>query len=96
MRLPKRGRIHFIGIGGAGMSAIAKVLIERGHEVSGTDMRESRATAALSDMGAHVTIGHDPALVDGAAAVVYSSAVKEDNPELVGARQAGVVVLHRG
>ncbi len=96
MKLPERGRIHLIGIGGAGMSAIAKVLIERGHEVSGTDMRESRATAALSDMGAHVTIGHDRALVEGAAVVVYSSAVKEDNPELVGARQAGVPVLHRG
>lgn len=96
MTLPERGRIHFIGIGGAGMSAIAKVLIERGHEVSGSDMRKSRATAALSDMGAHVTIGHDPTLVDGASAVVYSSAVKEKNPELVAARSAGVVVLHRG
>ena len=96
MTLPERGRIHFIGIGGAGMSAIAKVLIERGHEVSGSDMRKSRATAALSDMGAHVTIGHDPTLVDDASAIVYSSAVKEKNPELVAARSARVVVLHRG
>ena len=78
------------------MSAIAKVLIERGHEVSGSDMRESRTTAALSDMGAHVTIGHDSALVDGAAAIVHSAAVKEDNPELVTARRAGQVVLRRG
>ena len=96
MTLPERGRIHFIGVGGAGMSAIAKVLIERGHEVSGSDMRESRATAALSDMGAHVTIGHDPTLVDGASAIVYSSAVKEKNSELVAARSARVMVLHRG
>lgn len=96
MTLPEQGRIHFIGIGGAGMSAIAKVLIERGHEISGTDMRESRATAALSDMGAQVAIGHDSTLVDGAAAIVYSSAVKKSNPELVAARRAGVVVLHRG
>lgn len=78
------------------MSAIAKVLIERGHEVSGSDTRESRATAALGDLGAQVTIGHDSALVDGVAAVVYSSAVKESNPELAAAQRAGVLVLHRG
>jgi UDP-N-acetylmuramate--alanine ligase len=96
LRLPERGRIHFIGIGGAGMSAIAKVLIERGHEVSGTDKQESRGTAALSDMGVRVTIGHNPTVVDGAAAVVYSSAIKADNPELIAARRAGVVVLRRG
>ena len=96
MTLPERGRIHFIGIGGAGMSAIAKVLMERGHEVSGTDKRESRATVALSYMGVRVSIGHNPTLVDGAAAVVYSSAIKANNPELIAARRAGVVVLHRG
>jgi UDP-N-acetylmuramate--alanine ligase len=96
LTLPKRGRIHFIGIGGAGMSAIAKVLKERGHEVSGTDKRESRGTVALSHMGVGVSIGHNPTLVDGAAAVVYSSAIKADNPELIAARRAGVVVLHRG
>ena len=96
MTLPERGRIHFIGIGGVGMSAIAKVLIERGHEISGSDIRESPTTAALRDMGAQVTIGHDSALVDGTTAVVHSSAVKKDNPELVTARRAGIRVIRRG
>jgi UDP-N-acetylmuramate--alanine ligase len=94
--LPERGRIHFIGIGGAGMSALAKVLLERGREVSGSDARRSRTTDALAAMGARIDFGHDAAAVGGAAGVVYSSAVKSDNPEIVAARSGGALVLRRG
>ena len=89
-------RVHFIGIGGAGMSAIAKVLVERGIPVSGSDLKRSRAATALAAMGATVQVGHDGANVEGAGVVVASSAIRESNPELVAARAAGIEVLSRG
>lgn len=91
-----QGRVHFIGIGGAGMSAIAKVLIERGIEVSGSDLKRSRAATVLEAMGADVHIGHDASLVTGAGVVVASTAIRESNPELAAARAAGIQVLSRG
>lgn len=90
------GRVHFIGIGGAGMSAIAKVLIERGVPVSGSDLKRSRAATVLQAMGARVHLGHEASLVDGAEVVVVSSAIRETNPELAAARTAGIPVLTRG
>ncbi len=96
MSLGTRGRTHFIGIGGAGMSAIAKVLVERGHEVSGSDMKPSRAATVLEAIGASIRLGHDQANVEGAARVVVSSAIPERNPELVAAREQGIPVLTRG
>lgn len=89
-------RIHFVGIGGAGMSAIAKVLMERGLEVSGSDLKRSRAATMLEAMGVDVHIGHDASLVDGADAVVISTAIPQRNPELVRARAAGIEVMTRG
>jgi UDP-N-acetylmuramate--alanine ligase len=90
------GRVHFIGVSGAGMSAIAKVLLERGAEVSGSDLKRSRASSSLAAMGAAISIGHDPALVDGARVVVYSSAIPRSNAELRRARELGLEVIARG
>jgi UDP-N-acetylmuramate--alanine ligase len=88
--------VHFVGIGGAGMSAIAKVLLERGVAVSGSDLKASRPATLLEAMGARVAIGHDAAHVDGAGVVVVSSAIPERNPELRAARDAGIRVVGRG
>jgi UDP-N-acetylmuramate--alanine ligase len=89
-------RVHFVGIGGAGMSAIAKVLLERGFEVSGSDLKRSRAATMLEAMGASVHIGHVPSLVDGADVVVISAAIPQRNSELVRARETGIEVITRG
>ena len=88
--------VHFVGIGGAGMSAIAKVLLERGVRVSGSDLKPSRPATLLEAMGARVHIGHDAAHVGDAEVVVVSSAIPERNPELRAARDAGVRVATRG
>ncbi len=89
-------RVHFVGIGGAGMSAIAKVLMERGFEVSGSDLKRSRAATMLEAMGVGIHIGHEASLVDGADVVVISTAIPERNPELVRARATGIEVMTRG
>ncbi|MGQ4517242.1 UDP-N-acetylmuramate--L-alanine ligase [Streptomyces sp. DW26H14] len=89
-------RPHFIGIGGAGMSGIAKILAQRGAKVAGSDARESATAEALRALGATVHIGHDAAhLADDATCVVVSSAIREDNPELVRAAELAVPVVHR-
>jgi UDP-N-acetylmuramate--alanine ligase len=96
MSLMSGGRVHFVGIGGAGMSAIAKVLVERGIPVSGSDLKRSRAATLLEAMGAVVSIGHDERAVEGSAVVVVSSAIRDSNPELQAARGAGTTVMTRG
>lgn len=88
--------MHFIGIGGAGMSAIAKVLIERHIPVTGSDLKRSQAATVLEAMGARLQIGHDPAAVEGAGVVVVSAAIRSSNPELVAATEAGLPILSRG
>jgi UDP-N-acetylmuramate--alanine ligase len=96
MRLPRDiGPIHFIGIGGIGMSGIAEVLASLGHQVRGSDIAESGNVARLRERGVAVAIGHDAGHVEGAAVVVVSSAIKPDNPELAGARARRVPVVHR-
>lgn len=87
--------VHFIGVGGAGMSGIARIMLARGMAVSGSDAKESLLLTALRAEGARVHVGHDPAHVAGARTVVASSAVRETNPELAAARAAGLLVLHR-
>ena len=89
------GRVHLIGIGGAGMSGLARILLARGDEVSGSDARESRTVAALRAFGATVSIGHAAEHVAGADTVVASTAIRESNPELVEARRRGLPVLQR-
>ena len=87
--------VHFIGIGGAGMSGIAVVLATLGVEVTGSDLKTSRYTRRLEEAGITVTVGHDAANLAGAALVVISSAIPEANPELRAARAAGLPVLRR-
>jgi UDP-N-acetylmuramate--alanine ligase len=87
--------IHFIGIGGIGMSGIAQLFLRRGVSVSGSDVKENSNTVALHNLGARIFIGHHPSQVLGSDAVVYSSAIKEDNPEVIAARSAGLPLLRR-
>ena len=88
-------RYHFVGIGGSGLSAIARVLIERGHAVSGSDESDSPMLQVLAGLGAQVSVGHLAEHVAGAEALVISSAIRSDNPEVVAALQAGVPVYRR-
>ncbi|MFH9072616.1 UDP-N-acetylmuramate--L-alanine ligase [Streptomyces alboflavus] len=89
-------RPHFIGIGGAGMSGIAKILAQRGAKVAGSDARDSATAEALRALGATVHIGHDAAhLAPDATCVVVSSAIRADNPELARATELGIPVVHR-
>lgn len=89
------GRVHFIGIGGAGMSGIARILLARGFSVSGSDAKDSTALAALRALGATVHVGHAAEQVGGADTVVVSSAIRPGNPELRHAREVGLRVLPR-
>jgi UDP-N-acetylmuramate--alanine ligase len=91
----KLGRTHFIGLGGAGMSGIARVLLQSGVEVSGSDARDSDTLRELEQMGADVHVGHAADNLGTAETLVVSSAIREDNPELVEARRRGLRVLPR-
>lgn len=88
-------RIHFIGIGGAGMSGIAEVLLNQGYDISGSDLRESAVIARLQKMGARVFIGHKMNHVIGADVIVNSSAVDDNNPEIVSAREHRIPIVRR-
>ncbi|MGH8971563.1 MAG: Mur ligase domain-containing protein, partial [Actinomycetes bacterium] len=89
------GRVHFIGIGGAGMSGIARIMLARGLSVSGSDAKDSVTLTALRALGATVHVGHRRDQLGEADTVVVSTAVRRDNPELVGAQDRGLRVLHR-
>ena len=88
-------RIHFIGIGGSGMSGIAEVLLTLGYEVSGSDLQATTVTARLTERGATIFRGHAPAQIAGCDVVVTSSAVTADNPEVVAAKEALIPVVPR-
>jgi UDP-N-acetylmuramate--alanine ligase len=87
--------IHLVGIGGIGMSGIAELLINLGYAVSGSDTNETEVTRRLADLGGVVFQGHNPRQVEGADVAVFSSAVREDNPELVEARNRAIPVIPR-
>ena len=87
--------IHLIGIGGSGISAIARVLLGRGFVVSGSDQQANEVTAALQDAGATIQLGHKADNIAGAQVVVISSAIPEDNPELEAARAADIPIMKR-
>ena len=87
--------IHFVGIGGAGMSGIASVLLDQGYQISGSDAVDSAAVQRLARQGASVCIGHAPEQIDEADVVVVSAAITDDNPELVAARVTGIPVIPR-
>ncbi|MXY55244.1 MAG: UDP-N-acetylmuramate--L-alanine ligase [Gammaproteobacteria bacterium] len=105
MSLPERGsgvvgmrgvqRVHFVGIGGAGMCGIAELLIDHGYTVTGSDLKRSRETARLAARGATVRLGHDAAAVAGADVVVVSSAVSADNVEVASAHRLRIPVVAR-
>jgi UDP-N-acetylmuramate--alanine ligase len=88
-------RVHFIGIGGIGLSAMAKILLEEGHRVSGSDLQTSPLTANLEELGASIYQGHAAGNVGPADLVIMSSAIRPDNPEVVAARQRGIPVVKR-
>ncbi|MDR1038969.1 MAG: UDP-N-acetylmuramate--L-alanine ligase [Deltaproteobacteria bacterium] len=91
----KRRSIHFVGIGGIGMSGIAEVLHNLGHDVSGSDLAEGAQTRRLAGLGIDVRLGHDSAHLNGADVVVVSSAVRDDNPEVAAAREQRIPVIPR-
>ncbi len=91
----KGNHVHFIGIGGISMSALAEILLHNGYVVSGSDMRQSTITDKLEKKGAKIYIGHDPSNVEGADCVVYTVAVKDDNPEMMAAKEKGLPIIER-
>ncbi len=89
------GRVHFVGIGGVGMSGLARIFLARGLPVSGSDVRENREVAALRALGAEVHAGNAAEHVGAADTVIVSSAIRETNPEVLEARRRGLRILHR-
>lgn len=87
--------IHFVGIGGSGMSGIAEVLLNLGYSISGSDIQDSAVTRRLADLGARITIGHHADNIKGVGALVTSTAVAGDNPEVIAARAARIPVVPR-
>ena len=88
-------RIHFVGIGGIGMSGLAEIMLNQGFDVSGSDMTKSETTDRLSSLGIHVDIGHDTKNVHDVDVLVYSSAVSKDNPEVKAAMEKKIPVIKR-
>ncbi|MFZ9243658.1 MAG: Mur ligase domain-containing protein, partial [Burkholderiaceae bacterium] len=91
----KIGTLHFIGIGGSGMSGIAEVMLNQGYRVQGSDLQSSAVTQRLADQGAKIFVGHEASQVAQADVVVISTAVKADNPELMAARAKKIPVVPR-
>src|SRR5690349_388447 len=87
--------IHFVGIGGSGMGGIAEVLLNLGYQVQGSDLKPNAVTERLADLGAKIYLGHSAANVASADAIVVSSAVHADNPEVVEARMRRLPVVQR-
>ena len=90
------GPVHFVGIGGIGMSGIAEIMLKIGYSVQGSDAKSGANTERLEKLGAKIFIGHDAAHVgEGVSAVVYSTAVKADNPEMAAARERRIPLVRR-
>jgi len=88
-------RIHFVGIGGAGMGGIAEVLLNEGYQISGSDIGENQVVTRLTALGANITIGHAEENIIGASVIVVSTAIKADNPELLNAQKLRIPVVRR-
>jgi UDP-N-acetylmuramate--alanine ligase len=98
MKIPEMRRvecIHFVGIGGAGMGGIAEVLLNEGYKITGSDIGENQVVLRLRQLGADITIGHAKSNVDGASVIVVSTAIKQDNPELIAAVEKRIPVVRR-
>jgi UDP-N-acetylmuramate--alanine ligase len=89
------GPVHFVGVGGIGMSGIAEIMLRIGYQVSGSDAKPSANTERLERLGARIFVGHDPSNVDGASAVVFSTAIRPDNPEFAAARARRIPLVRR-
>ncbi|MCX8528488.1 MAG: Mur ligase domain-containing protein, partial [Rhodoluna sp.] len=89
------GTVHFVGIGGSGMSGIARILLGMGHKVTGSDLRDTDAVATLRDLGAEIFIGHDAKHLGNPDTVVVTSALWPTNPEYLLAKERGIPVIHR-
>lgn len=89
-------KIHFVGIGGSGMNGIAELLLNQGYTITGSDIKENPATLRLKELGAKIYIGHHEENIKDVDVVVYSSAVKMDNPEIVKAKQLNIPIIPRG
>ncbi len=89
------GPVHFVGIGGIGMSGIAEIMLRIGYSVQGSDARAGPNTERLERLGARVFVGHDASQIEGASAVVYSSAIKPDNPEMAAAKARRIPLVRR-
>src|SRR3989304_8278680 len=96
MRFKRVKKVHFVGIGGIGMSGIAEVMLNLGYQVSGSDLKESATTRRLEKLGARIAYGHRKTNVAGAQVIVYSSAVKENNAEIRAARDKLIPLVPRG
>ena len=94
-QIDKHKKVFFVGIGGISMSALAHILKNDGYAVAGSDFKESETAQALRDMGIEVRIGHAAENVSGAGLVVYTAAIKPDNPELVAAKEQGILAIER-
>ena len=88
-------KVHFIGIGGAGMSGIARIMLDQGISVSGSDVKESQVLVGLRALGGEISVGHAPQNIDGASLIVVSGAISEKNIEMIAARSSGVPILQR-
>ena len=93
--LKKGDKFHFIAMGGVGQSALAKILLKLGYEVSGSDINDSKYLKELKSLGAKVFVGHNADNVPSDCFIVLSSAIKENNPELIKAKELGLTILHR-
>lgn len=93
--IKKIKNIHMVGIGGAGMSGIAEVLLRQGYKISGSDLSDSATVRRLRELGAEISRGHDASRVGGAQVVIKSTAISDDNPEIIAARSRGVPVIPR-
>jgi len=92
---PESFHVHFIGIGGISMSGLAEILIHKGYTVSGSDIKDSHIIRKLENKGARISIGHHPSNIQGAHLVVYTAAVKEDNPEIQEAKSKNIPLMDR-
>ena len=95
MKFRKINKVHFVGIGGIGMSGIAELLLNLGFDITGSDMNENANVSRLKDLGINIQIGHDPKQIGNANVLVYSSAVPPENPEIIKAKQKGIPVIRR-
>jgi UDP-N-acetylmuramate--alanine ligase len=87
--------LHLVGIGGSGMCGIAEILLNMNYKISGSDLQETPVTRRLEEMGARIIYRHEPENVRGADVVVISSAIRQDNPEVVQAKNEKIIIIRR-